>query len=114
MDNISANPSGVDTFNFVSLIKIDVRTSLNVYENSRNVTGDSQRASLLPQRHKDNFNHMESRHEAPTAVTRATIYVERAVTFPSHDELNVSSKPGFFHFYFRPFVMISLDFFFFF
>jgi len=23
---------------------------------------------LLPQRHKDNFNHMESRHEAPAAV----------------------------------------------
>ena len=44
MNNISANPSGVDMFNFVSLIKIDVRTSLNVYENCRNVTGDSQRA----------------------------------------------------------------------
>lgn len=30
--------------------------------------------SLLPQRHEDNFNHMESRHEAPAA---ATIYVEK-------------------------------------
>jgi hypothetical protein len=51
--------------------------------------------SLLPQRHEDNFNHMESRHEAPAA---ATIYVEKkkAVTFSSHDVSNVSLKPGFF------------------